>query len=270
MKPIWKGSLTFGLVTFPIKVYSAIQSTTLGFRLLHAKCHTPLEYQRYCPHCKKVIEWKDVVRGAELPDGTFFIITEEKLEALKPAKSDSIEIVEFINEEQIAPIYFDEHYYVAPGKVTNKAYFLFTESLQKLHVVGIAKFVLREKEYVCAIAPYENGILLSTLHYQYEIRPIENIETLSVTVVPKVTKEERKLAEELIGKMSKKTFDMKPFKDTFVEQIHEQILRAAAGKKLLAHRARKAIGKKVPENLLETLKKSLKKTAETRKGRARR
>lgn len=256
MKAIWKGTLSFGKVEIPIKLFSAIESQSLGFRVLHAKCKTPLNYQRICPKCKKKVEWEDIVKGMELPDGSFFIITKEKLEKLKPERTDYITIQEFINPDLIAPIYYDSHYYVAPTKVTEKAYFLLVKTMQELEKLAIGTFVMREKEYVTAIAPYEYGLLLTTLNYEYEVRPMSRVEQLAVAVSPKVTKKEEQLAEKLIKKMTKKKFDMSKFKDEFAEKLREQIKRAAAGKKLLVKRAKKVI-KKREASLLESLEESV-------------
>lgn len=257
MKAIWKGILSFGKVEIPVKLYSAIESQTLGFRMLHAKCKTPLTYQRFCPKCKKKVEWQDVVKGMELSDGSFFVITQEKLEKLKPERTDEIKITEFIDPDLIAPIYYDSHYYLAPNKVTEKAYFLLIKIMNDLDRVAIGTFVMREKEYVCVIQPYEHGLLITTLNYEYEIRPISRIEQLAVTVLPKVTKKEEQLAEQLVKKMTKKKFDISHFHDTFAEKLREQIKRAAAGKKLLVKRAKKAV-KAREANLLESLEESVK------------
>jgi DNA end-binding protein Ku len=256
MKAIWKGTLAIGKVEIPVKLYSAIESQSLGFKMLHAKCKSPLNYERICSKCKKKVEWENVVKGMELADGSFFVITQEKLERLKPEHTDEITIKEFVTSTLIAPIYYDAHYYLAPNKVTEKAYFLLMHTMIDLDKVAIATFVMREKEYACAISPYEHGFLLSTLNYEYEIRPISRIEELSVKVSAKVTKKEEELAEKLIRKMTKKKFDINEFHDTFAEKLIEKIKRAAAGKKHLAMRAKKAVkGREV--SLLESLQESL-------------
>ncbi|MEX0939729.1 MAG: Ku protein [Candidatus Babeliales bacterium] len=269
MKALWKGRLAFGLVNIPIKLYSAIESQSLGFKLLHAKCHTPLSYQRFCPHCKKIIEWGDVIKGKELADGSYFILTKEQIEKMKPETIDVIEVIEFIDITKIDPIYFDSHYYLAPQKVTEKAYFLFTEIMKEMQVTAIGKFVLREKEYVCSIQPYQTGFLLSTLNYAYEIRPISRVEELSVKVTAEVTKQERNLAEKFIKSLTKKEFDITDFKDTFNEELQKQIQRVTEGKKVIKKRAQKAVLKKVPKELLQSLKESIKQV-ENKSAKARR
>ncbi|MGE0206370.1 MAG: Ku protein [Candidatus Babeliales bacterium] len=256
MKAIWKGSLLIGKLEIPVKLYAAVEAHSLGFRLVHAKCHTPLNYQRICPKCKKKIAWNDVDKAMELADGSFFIITPEKLETLKPESLDEITIKEFVEPSLIAPIYYNAHYYLAPTKVTEKAYFLLVETMQELNKTAIATFVMKEKDHVCAISAYQHALLLSTLNYSYEIRPIERVEELSVKVAARVSKKEEELAEKLVKKMSSKKFDISAFHDTFAEKLREQIKRSAAGKKLLKVRAQKAV-KEHGVSLLESLEESV-------------
>lgn len=220
MKAIWKGTLSFGLVNIPIEIYSATQTHSLGFNLLHEKCQTPINYQRFCPTCNRVVKWEEIVKGIKLSDGTYFIITPENLKKLKPEKSDTIDIIEFIDAESLAPIYLDQHYYVTPAKENDKAYFLFFEVLKKNNKVAIGRFVLKDKEYICAIHPYKNGFLLTTLNYQYEIREFKKFDDLKIL---KQDPKELKLAEQLINKLSKKSLKMEQFKDTFATELKEKI-----------------------------------------------
>lgn len=257
MKAIWKGSISFGLVTIPIKIYSAIKAHSLGFTLLHRVCKTPISYERWCAHCKKKIAWEDVIKGIELPDGSYFTITKEKLEELKPEKTDLIDIVEIVDADAVDPIYFDTHYYVAPLKPQEKAFFLFVAALKALKKVAIGRFVLREKEYVTMLHPHYNGLLLSTLNYSYEIRDFSKIEELQVPAI-KMEKQELSLAQELIKKLYKKKFDMNKFKDTFAEQLRMRIAHAAKGKKLPKVK-KTPVKRKEKTTLLESLRASLKK-----------
>ncbi|MES1224323.1 MAG: Ku protein, partial [Bacteroidota bacterium] len=114
MKAIWKGSISFGLVSIPVHLYSAISSQSLGFKLLHGKCHTAINYLRWCPKCKIDVKWEDIVKGMPVKDGGYIVLTKEKLEELKPEKSDLIEIAEFVALDQLSPIFQDDHYYLLP------------------------------------------------------------------------------------------------------------------------------------------------------------
>lgn len=228
MKVVWKGSLSFGLVNIPVNLYPATQSHSLGFKLLHAHCHTPINYERWCPHCKKDVAWSDIVKGIKLKNGDYFILTEENLKKLRPEKTDTIDIVEFVDSDAIDPIYFDHHYYVMPSKENEKAFFLFIESLKRSNRVAIGRFVLRDKEYVGALQPFKTGILLTTLNYNYEIREFKKIEELKA---PKLSAAELKLARQLIDQLYQKKFDMNQFKDTFVQTVQKQLKELSSGKK---------------------------------------
>src|SRR3989339_363129 len=220
MQAIWQGDISFGLVNIPVKLYAAIKEHTLGFNILCKKCHSQLHYERWCPQCKKEIPWNETVKGLKLPNGKTFIIDQEELQKLKPEKTDAIDIVEFVPMQQVNPIYLNNHYYMAPAKKDEKSFFLFLEALKKEAKAAIGRFVMRDKEYTCLIEPYENALLLTTLNYAYEIRPIEK---LGLKKIPKIHPAELKLARMLINKLTKKAFDMGTFKDTFVEQLKKKI-----------------------------------------------
>jgi DNA end-binding protein Ku len=254
----WKGSLSFGLVEFNIELYSAVASHSLGFNLLHAKCHTPIANKRICPKCNIEVAWSDLVKGLKLEDGSYFIITKENLEKLKPEKTDSIRIIEFVSSTAIDPIYLDQHYYVVSSRQKDRAFFLFERALEDSDRIAIGQFVMRDKEYVCAIQPHENILLLTTLNYDYEIKDIEKF---APSKVPSFEKAELKLAEQLIDKLTVKKFSMSRFKDTFAQELKKKIEQAAKGKKL--EKVKKVKGKKEKpakeHSLMQALRKSIKK-----------
>lgn len=254
MRAIWKGTISFGLVNISVEIYSAIQEHTLGFKLLHAKCHTPINYQRWCSHCNKVVEWSDIVKGIKVEGDTYFILTQDTIKKLKPEKTDTIEVIEFVDVLAIDPIYYDQHYYVAPSKKSDKAYFLFVAALAHLNRVAIGRFVFKDKEYIGALQPYTGGLLLTTLNYEYEIRPFAKLEELSPP--EHMEARELKLAEQLITKLSKKKFDMSRFKDTFAEKLKEKIKQSAKGLEVIPEAKKVAKLPKQP-SLMEALKASL-------------
>lgn len=251
---VWKGFLSFGLVKINIELYSAIKPHSFGFKLLHAKCHLPITYERWCDHCKQEVDWKNIVKGYKLPDGSYYILTKENLEKLKPVRTDSISIVEFIDTRSLEPIYYDQHYYIAPANVADKAFFLFAKILEKLDKIAIGQFVLRDKEYVCAIQAFRNSLLLTTLNYEYEIKKVTKIEELAPLVTINA---ELKLAEQLVNKLSIKKFDMGRFKDKFTEELKLKIEKASKGMKIPVLKSEKTKETK-NNNLLQTLQESLK------------
>ena len=272
MKVTWKGSISFGLVDIAVELYPAIKPHTLDFDLFHTKCHSPISYQRWCAACNKEVPWEEVEKGIQLKDGSNLVMTPENLKKLRPEKTDEIIIVAFVDEDIIDPILFNKHYYVLPAKPSYQSFFLFAASLDDLDSVAIGQFVMRDKQYVCAIRPYRDVLLLTTLNYAYEIRTLKKMEAIKP---PKITKKELALAEQLINKLTEKKFDITKFKDFFVTELIKQISKLKKGT-LLPEKKIKAIEKqpkavsliKVLEASLTQLKKPKKKAAKITKKRA--
>jgi DNA end-binding protein Ku len=250
MRAIWSGTISFGLVSIPIKLYSAIQHKAISFRLLHKKDNSPIKYKKFCEEENKEVKWEDIAKGIEIERDKYYVISEEEIEKLKPEKSYEIQVLEFIDLNTLDNIFFDNHYYIAPTRKNERAYFLFKAVLQSTGKIAIAKFVMREKEYICAISSYKSGLLLTTLNYQYEIREIEEIEELKSA--PKLREEELGLANNLISQLYNENINMSKFRDNFKEQLMEIINNKEKGIKP------KKLKKKEEENLLKALKASLK------------
>jgi DNA end-binding protein Ku len=228
MKPIWRGSISFGLVSIPITLYKAVQEHVFGFTLLCATCHNPVHYSRWCNHCNKEVAWDHVVKGLEVKKGEYVLFTPETIKQLKSKKSSTLDIIEFVPFDQIAPIYYEHHYYIAP-EGSEKAYTLFAQALKQMKKIAIGQCVLRDKEYVVAIQAYENGILLSTLNYSYEIRSMEKIIDMQTSKL-KPSSAELKLAKQLIDTLSKSKFDITKFKDTYAENLKKLIKQKSKNK----------------------------------------
>ncbi len=124
-RPVWKGTINFGLVSIQVQLLKAVQSHALSFKVLHATCDTPITNKRWCPHCNEEVEWNDTVKGMKMADGSYFVMTQENIKALKPEKTDTIDIVQFVDGGTVSPLYYDQHYYVVPQKSSDKAYFFF-------------------------------------------------------------------------------------------------------------------------------------------------
>lgn len=253
MKSVWKGSIAFGLVNIPIQLFTAHEPEALGFNLLHDKCLTPLKYRRWCSKCKKEVTWEHTVKGIKKANGSYLTFTQDDLHALRPEKTEEINIVEFVDANQVPLIYLNHHYYVAPNKKDDTAYALFIKALEKLNKVAIGRFVMRDKEYTCAIQSYGEYLLLTTLYYQYEIRGIED---LAFTKKVKLSAKDIKLAEQIIKKLSVKKFDMSQFKNTFAQEIRKMLKTKGHKAKVSKKRAPKTRTKK--PTLSESLSASLK------------
>lgn len=222
MKPIWSGAISFGMVNIPVNLYSAIErKRPVEFKLLHAKDHAPIKYKRWCEEHDEEVPWEEVVRGVDVGDGSYYIFTHEELEELRPERSKTIEIEEFIDSEQIDQIYLDKHYFVGPDSAGEKPYFLFREALYATKKAAVGKFVMREREYVCSIQPYGNAMLLSTLNYAYELRDVNEVD--HIQDMPAIKEKELDLAEQLVEKLSVDDFDIFMFKDSYAQKLKEAI-----------------------------------------------
>ncbi|OPY31332.1 MAG: Ku70/Ku80 beta-barrel domain protein [Methanomassiliicoccales archaeon PtaU1.Bin124] len=253
MKSIWSGSLSFGMVNIPIKLYSTVEhSAAPGFKLLHAEDQSPVEYRRYCKKQDKEVPWSEIVKGLEVEPGSFFLFTKEELAKLKPEKSDQIEIIEFIPPDQVDRVYLDAHYFIGPEKKKERAFFIFAQALAKSKKEAVGRFVMREKEYTCVISPYETGLLLSTLNYSYELRSIKGVENVEEKV--EIKPQEMELAVALVDKLSVAHFDISRFKDEFAEHLKEAIAKRDRKELVTIEKEKKETPE---ENLMEVLKQSL-------------
>jgi len=251
MKAIWKGTLSFGLVSIPIKLFAAVEQQSIGFKMVCKKCKTPVHYKKYCEGCKQELNMGDIVKALEISKGEYLIFSQEELNKIKPEKTDRVTIKEFIDASELDPIYYDRPYYCAPEKSGERAFYLFKEVLKTSDKIAIGSFVMRDKEHVCAIRSFDKGLLLSTLNYKYEIRDMNEIKELHET--PHLSAEELNLAIKLVNQLYEEEFDISQFKDTFAEQL-KKMLKSKHKTEIKEPQSRPV--KEKP--LLEALKASLK------------
>ncbi len=253
MRVIWTGSISFGLVNIPIRLYPAVDPQTKGFRMLHKKDKVPLEFKRWCPKHKQEVPWADVAKGLEIGKNKYVILEKEELERLKPKRTDEIEIIEIIDSWQVDPVFYNHHYFLGPDTEKEKAYFLFKHALEQSAKAAIGRFVMREREHVCAIEAYKEGLLLTTLNFAHEIRDIKKIDY--ATEVPTLKQQEVNLAAQLIEKLQKKEFDITEFQDTYLDELKVLVKKKLKGKIIEIKAETRKVKKE--ENLIEALKASL-------------
>lgn len=248
MKAIWSGSISFGLVNIPVKLYSAISPQSIKFRLLHKTHHKPIKYRRTCQGCESDVAREDIVKGIEVRKDEYIVMDQEELATLKPEKTQTIDIEEFVNTNEIDSIYQDKHYYVGPDG-PNKSFFLLAQTLEKSGKAAIGRFVMREKEYVCSIEPYRQGLLLTTLNYAYEVREMEIAQE-----APALKEKELKLAQDLVKKLTS-DFDIREYEDTFARDLREFIEKKQRGEEIevITHKPTATS----QDKLLDALKASL-------------
>ncbi|MGG3737665.1 Ku protein [Aeribacillus pallidus] len=225
MHTIWKGSIQFGLVSIPVKLHTATDDKDISFRSLHEECHSPIKYVKTCPVCDREVGNDEIVKGYEVVKGKYVIVTDEDLQPLKKALEDqAVEIVEFIEINEIDPIYFDKTYFLSPNEGGKKAYTLLHQALKDSGKVGIGKIILRSKEKLAVIRPYEKTLLMETIHYPDEIRSANDVPNVPENL--ELTKKEVDMAKLLIEQLTN------PFEPTkYVDEYREQLLQLIENKK---------------------------------------
>lgn len=227
MRSIWKGSIGFGMVVIPVKLYGACDDNTIKFNQLHTECGSRVKMPKYCPNCDRQIEAGEIVKGYEIDKDHYVTITPEELEMLPLNSIKSIQIDAFVKGID-DPRYFEKSYLLSPDEVGAKAFVLFVKAMEKANVVGIAKIALREKEQVCSVRPFNNILLLQTLHWSDELRDYGEI-----TPFASVTDEEMEMAGKLIGGMSKEV-DLTSYRNEYRKALLEMIGAKLAGKTIQA------------------------------------
>lgn len=175
MQTIWSGTISFSLVAIPVQLVKAVEPGRVSFRMLHGGDYSPLRRRMFCPSEEAIVPPEEIIRGFETGPDRYILITDEELESLTPERSRTIEIVEFVDVEEVDPIYYDHPYYLVPSRGGEKAYRLLVEVLSRTSRAGLAKFVLGEREYLVAVKATEGALALITLHYSEEVLPGEDI-----------------------------------------------------------------------------------------------
>ena len=255
MRSIWSGSLSFGMVNIPVKLQSAVQSESLDLDLLSKDDLAPIRFARIDTKTGEEVAYKDIVKGYQYAKGKYVVVTDEDFEKASPEKSKAIDIIQFVKAEAIDPIYFEKPYYIVPGKGAEKTYQLLLQALEEAQAFGLAEFMLRNREHLCAIRPYNGILLLNQMRYQQEL---QEVPAVTQPKGDKVAQKELKLAVELIQQLSD-DFDPAAFKDTYVESMKKLIKAKAAGKNIrIVEPTQKTATVK---NLMDVLKKSLEATS---------
>ena len=234
MKTSWKGSISFGMVYFPVNVYTATTGAEeVKFNFLHKKCNTRVRYKKICETCNVEVAQEDLVRGYEYEKDKYILVTDEDYEKLPIKSKKTISILNFVDEDKVDPIYLDKAYYISPSNFSaSKAFELFRRAMQETGKVGIAKITLSSNEYVSLIKPYEKGgMLLYLLYYANEIRGMENITELNYNV--DIHDNEMKMAISLIGNMTA-DFNMEEYRNEYQEALKKLIQAKVEGREVVS------------------------------------
>ena len=250
MRPIWKGSIGFGLVTIPVKLYSATQQSSLDLDMVDRRDMGKIKYQRVNAATGEEVKWEEIGKAYKL-DGNYVLLEDEDFAKAAPEKSKIIEVNNFVKEEEIDTIFYENSYYLEPEKAGVKAYALLREALKKSGRVGVAQFVLRSSATLTALKPKGKMLVLSKLRFAEEIRGTEDFD---IPEKVQISPGEMKMALTLIDQFST-PFDITKFKDEYASALVKVIKAKASGKKIPARKLRIAHTKS--DDLLEQLKASL-------------
>lgn len=251
-RPIWQGNISFGLINIPVSLYPAISRHDFKFRFLHKDCGTPVKYEKYCPKCQRHLEWEEVVRGYEHEKDKFVILSEEDFEKADVELTRAIDIVDFVSLFEISPSFFDRPYFLVPQKQGVKTYHLLFKVLADEKKVGIAKVVIKTREYLAAVIPQKESLLLETLYFDYEI--IKEKE-LKIPAQARLQEKEVKLAKKIVDELTEK-FDPTKYTDEYRQKLMQIIKKKAAGKKFVIKKEEE-IKEKEFVDLMEALKESM-------------
>ena len=261
MASTWRGALSFGLLTIPIRLYPAARSQRTYLHQLHDKCHTRLKQPLFCPTCNRIVSRDEVVKGYEYEEGHYVLVDNEDMKKITPKSGKTMEILAFVKQEQIDPIYFDASYFALPDKDADKAYQVLLKALEDTGRVGIAQVTMHQRNYTVFIRPRDHGITVHTMYFQNEIREVSGYgeKPKNLNMKP----QEIKLAEQLIETLSE-DFNPAKYHDTFQERLRALVESKQKGKTLTeqpAPRQAQVI------DMMEALKKSLRETQRAGKSR---
>ena len=256
---VWTGYLTFGLISMPVRLFSGARSTRISFHMLHRDDHTRVKQQLYCPAEDKVIDRSEVVKGYEHRKGEYVIIEPEELKKIEPKTAKAMEILEFVKQDEIDPIYFESSYYLMPEEAGKKPYSLLTRALEEAAYVAIAKLAMHNREYTVFLRPYKGGLMLHTMYYQEEIRSLPDFGEDHASL----KEAEVKVAHQLIQALAAE-WEPTKYYDTFEENVKKLIKAHMEGREITpVEKPRKAA---VPVDLMAALKQSLAQMEGKKKG----
>jgi DNA end-binding protein Ku len=253
-RTLQSATISFGLVTIPVRLYTAASSESLSYHLLHQKCGSRIKQQTFCPTCQMVVAREELVRGYEVSKDRYVQLTDAELESLEQEASSSVDITEFVPLSKVDPVYFEKTYYLGPGKGGEKPYRLLAEAMAKTDKVAVAKFVMRGKENLVLIRPSRGGLMLHLMYYADEVRNFGEVDQGTAEIRPG----EMDLAVRLIEGLASTDFRPEQYRDEYRARALELIQQKSEGKQVTAS-PRPQPG--VVVDLMQALKASLANTS---------
>jgi DNA end-binding protein Ku len=246
---VWKGHLTFGLVSFPVRLFSAARGETVSFNLLHKDDNSRIKQMTYCLAEDKPVPRSDLVKGYEYEKDQYVVIEDEEIKKVAPKTAKVMEILEFVKADQVDPIYLESSYYMAPDEGGDKPYALLFQAIRESKYYAVAKLAMHNREHIVILRPGDKGVVLHTMFYNDEIRQVEEFRTDTSVVNDKELALAKMLIEALIA-----DFEPQKYKDTYRENLQRMIQAKLAGHKVVATPAPQ-IAPVI--DIMEALKKSL-------------
>lgn len=223
---IWKGYITFGLISIPIRLYAAARSDRISFNQIHEPCRSRIKQQIYCPTCDRTVERSELVKGYEVEKDTYVIVEDEEIKKIAPESQETMEIQEFVKLDEVDPLYFDASYYATPEEPGKRAYQLLLETMQKTGYAAMAKLAMHQREYTVVIRPREQGLTLHSIFYENEVRAIpEYGQPTNAEIRP----QEIQLAEQLVKSLAA-PFNVEKYQDSYQQRLSELIEAKREGK----------------------------------------
>jgi DNA end-binding protein Ku len=247
---VWKGYITFGLISIPVRLFAAARSERISFNQIHEKCGSRIKQQIFCPTCERVVERSELVKGYEVDKNHYIFVEDEEIKKIAPPSGDTMEILEFVKADQVDPIYFDASYFMVPEEAGKKAYHLLFETMKKSGYSAVAKVSMHQREYTVIVRPHADGLTLHTMFYPEEVREVpEYGHTSEVVVKP----QEVALAEQLVEGLAV-DFDPSKYHDEYQTRM-TQLIDAKREGQTVAETAPRKLAPVI--DLMAALQKSL-------------
>lgn len=253
LRPIKSASISFGLVSIPVKFYTATHQEDISFNLIHESCGSRVNRKYWCPEHEEIIESSELIKGYQFRKGKYVTFTKDELESLETDDNRSLEIAEFLSLDQIDPLFFEKAYFLGPADGGGKTYKLLASAMKKQGKVALARWVSANREHLVILRPFEKGIILHTMFYADEVRDFGAVDIETSELKDK----ELKLAELLIDELTEKKFDPLRYKDEYRERVLEKIEKKSKGHEIITEKEEDEEKGGEVIDIMEALRRSL-------------
>jgi DNA end-binding protein Ku len=250
---VWTGFLTFGLISMPVRLFSGARGSRVSFHMLHRDDNVRIKQQLYCPEDERVVERSEIVKGFEYRKGEYVVVEPEEIKKIEPKTAKAMEILEFVKQSEVDPIYFESSYYLMPEEAGRRPYALLARALEQTKYLAIAKLTMHNREYTVMLRPSEGGIMLHTMYYEEEVKRLESFGKVDVQLKDAEVRVAHQLIEALAGK-----FEPEKYHDTFEDNVKKLIQAKLEGREVTEVEKPRKMAPIV--DLMSALKQSLEQT----------